>query len=222
MTRRRGPSEEEAADGKPYGVTEPRRGSARGPGILRTVVEAVLTAVLVSVFGVTTVGISGDSMTPTLLDGERAVVPRYETWLHRLGVGAFEPGDIVYFPSPRDRGTPLLRTLLIKRIVAEAGDSVEIRGGRLVVNGVEVDESYLDSGWHGTSGMSATVVPDGHVFVLGDNRSPLGSVDSRQFGPVPLASIAGRATAVVWPIWRRGVSGTPWNVRRLVRPDSLR
>jgi signal peptidase I len=61
------------------------------------------------------------------------------------------------------------------------------------------------------------VVPEGHYFIMGDNRSPNGSEDSRYFGPVPMLSIAGRASAVIWPPRREG----EWNWRLLTPPAAF-
>ena len=186
-------------------------------------IESLLAAALLVTFVVSGVAISGDSMEPTLLDGERAVVPRFETWLHRLGLGSFERGDVVYFPSPeQERGAvcPWFCTHLIKRIVAVGGDTVAINRGQLILNDVPVTEPYLEEQWHGSFTMPEMPVPQGHVFVLGDNRGPYGSFDSRVFGPVPRGRIEGRAAWVVWPLFRRDHQGNLiWNVRRLLSPD---
>ena len=176
------------------GPEEPRQGSKR---LLRTLLEAALVALVVTTFGVSTVAIEGDSMAPTLADGDRVLVPRYETWLHRLGVGAFRSGDVVYFPDPLGQGP--FRPHLIKRIVAEGGDTVELRDGVLYIDGRPQAEPYLPETWRAPVDLPPEVVPAGHVFVLGDNRSPLGSIDSRRFGPVDRTHIAGRAALVLWP-----------------------
>jgi signal peptidase I len=195
-----------------------------GRPLWRTLVESLLAAALMVTFVVSGVAISGDSMEPTLHDGERALVPRYETWLHRLGVGSFRRGDVVYFPSPDQRPgavCPWFCTHLIKRIVAVAGDRVAIDDGKLIVNGRIADEAYLGDRWHGSFSMPETPVPPGHVFVLGDNRSPYGSFDSRVFGPVRTRRLEGRAAWVVWPLLRRDDEGAwRWNPRPVVRPDT--
>jgi signal peptidase I len=177
----------------------------------------VLLAVLFSYFGFTSVGIRGDSMLPALHDGERALVPRYETWLHRGGIGQFGRGDIVFFAEPGSSPLCLFRcSYLIKRIVATAGETVELQAGRLYVNGELQPEPYLGSRWRGSASLRALTVPAGHVFVLGDNRAPYGSVDSRSFGPVPARSLVGRTSTVIWPLLRRDAAGNwSWNPRPL-------
>ena len=176
------------------GPDDRRRGSRRW---LRTLLEAAVVALIVTTFGVSTVAIEGDSMAPTLADGDRVLVPRYETWLHRLGFGAFRPGDVVYFPDPLGDGP--FRPHLIKRIVAEGGDTVAMRNGVLYVDERPQPEPYLPETWRAPVDLAPVVVPEGHVFVLGDNRSPLGSIDSRRFGPIAVTHIAGRAALVLWP-----------------------
>lgn len=197
--------------------------TGRRRSLARNLLESLLAAALLVTFVVSGVAISGDSMEPTLYDGERALVPRFETWLHRLGLGSFDRGDVVYFPSPEQpRGAvcPWFCTHLIKRIVAVGGDTVAIRNGQLVLNGLPVEEPYLGEGWRGSFSMQEMPVPPGHVFVLGDNRGPYGSFDSRVFGPVPRHRIEGRAAWVVWPLLRQDAEGNwIWNVRRLGSPD---
>ena len=197
--------------------------AGRSRSLLRNIVESVLAAALLVTFVVSGVAISGESMEPTLSDGERALVPRYQTWLHRLGVGEFGRGDIVYFPSPEQEPgaiCPWFCTHLIKRIVAVGGDTVALRNGQLILNGVPVHEPYLEETWHGSFTMPEMVVPEGHVFVLGDNRGPYGSFDSRVFGPIDRSRLEGRAAWVVWPLLRRDADGDwRWNVRPLHSPD---
>jgi signal peptidase I len=195
---------------------------------VRPLLEALLIAFIIITFGVNTVGISGSSMHPTLHDGERAFVPKYETWLHRFGIGSFERGDIVYFRPPISVGTtprlPVLgipyQPFYIKRVVATSGEHVRIENGVIYVDGQPLHESYLEGTWLGSTSYPETLVPEGHVFVLGDNRGPFGSVDSRRFGPISVNAIAGRATAVIWPLLIRDETGEwHWNVRLLTVPS---
>lgn len=181
-------------------MSEPPRAGGRSGlrRVLVTILQALVVALVVTTFGVSTVAIQGDSMAPTLRDGDRVLVPRYETWLHRLGLGAFGRGDVVYFPDPLAGG--ILRPHLIKRIVAVAGEEVALRDGVLYVDGERRSEPYLPDTWRAPVDLGPFEVPSGHVWVMGDNRSPLGSVDSRRFGPIPAAAIEGRAALVLWPL----------------------
>ena len=181
----------------------------------------LLLGVATAVFLVTTVGIEGDSMAPTLLDGERALVPRYETWWLRATGGTWSPGDVVYFRPPSAAPTSWVDRVtggpfLIKRVAAAAGATIAIERGRLVVDGAVVEEPYLAGTRVPPTGLSAQIVPEASVFVMGDNRAPLASRDSRAFGAVPLDQVAGRAAWVVWPPLRRTSDGAwIWNVRAL-------
>lgn len=183
---------------------------------------AVLAAgVLLAVFGVTTVGVDGASMAPTLHDGDRALVPRYETWLARGGLTSWRTGAVVYFRPPgaaprnwfeRLSGGPFL----IKRVAAVGGQTVELRRGQLWIDGSAMSETYLDDVPVSGANHGPERVPPDHLFLLGDNRSPLASRDSRAFGPVPVSHVAGRAAWIVWPWWRVDADGV-WrlNLRRM-------
>lgn len=203
----------------PVDVPSTSRVPHRGP--LGSTFAILLLGVLTAMFIVTTVGIDGGSMAPTLADGERALVPRYETWWHRLTGSTWAPGDVVYFRPPDARQRSWLDRVtggpfLIKRVTAVAGAAVSLERGRLVVDGRLVVEPYLAGTPVTVTSLVPVVVPPAHVFVLGDNRAPLASRDSRAFGPVPLEQVAGRASWVVWPWFRRTADGSwTWNVRRL-------
>lgn len=129
--------------------------------------------------------VHSDSMSPMLHDGDVIVVDKL-TYQWR---------------DPRRGEVVVVRVLdsdalIIKRVVAVAGDSVGLDDGRLVVNGAAVAEPYanhtgMDGAYYGP-----ITVADGHVFVLGDNRHD--STDSRLLGPIAMSSISGRMAARVW------------------------
>jgi signal peptidase I len=105
--------------------------------------------------------------------------------------------DVIAFPDPKDPESPPL----IKRVVGEGGDRIEIRSGLLYING-ELQYNAKIRGnrinWHDTQ----VKVPNDSVFVLGDNRNE--SYDSLNFGPVPLDSIQGVLRMIYWPPGRWG------------------
>jgi len=141
------------------------------------------------------------SMETSLMPGQYVLVdkitPRFDS---------FHRGDIVVFnPPPGWAGDPT-GTPYIKRIVGVGGDSVDIHGGHVFINGIQLTETYLTAA-------QTTDMPDGkgktwklgpdQLFVLGDNR--IASVDSRVFGPVDESYVIGRAWLRYWPISEFGL-----------------
>lgn len=168
------------ADRRATPVRPPRGAGRRLTGRLLVAAVAVLLVVtLVRLFVVDWYAVTSDSMAPTATTGDKVVVD-----LLGWRLGTLSRGDVVTFASPQD-GSPLL-----KRIVAIAGDVVRIDDSVLVVNGISVPEPQVDHSRIDATYFGPVVVPDGFVFVMGDNR--FGSVDSRVFGPVPLHAVTGR------------------------------
>lgn len=131
-----------------------------------------------------------DSMEPTLKIGDRILVD---------AAGKYDRFSVISFQDPTRRYDP--EEQLVKRIVGLAGDTVEIDGGGLLVNGELQLSSQVTSdliNWEDTR----VRVPSGHVFVLGDNRN--NSFDSLNFGPIPETDISGVLTLILWPPGRWG------------------
>jgi signal peptidase I len=204
---------------------------------VRGYAEAIIIALIVTTFLFTTVGVAGSSMYPSLdggstgnlLDsffrGDRLFVPKYETWLRRAGVMSdYHRGDIVIFRENADSpcrakrrdGSPARRAFLVKRMIGLPGDHVVVDAdGNVLVNDTLIDQSFITDLPEGRVGPNQypptdLIVPEGHYFVLGDNRTH--SCDSRYYGVVPFISFAGRATAIIWPPMRNG--GMNWKALR--------
>lgn len=179
------------------------------------IVVALVVAVLIKTFLVQAFYIPSASMRNTLLEGDRVMVNKLA---YRFGDPA--PGQVIVFDSPlapSNHGESFFRgvvrnigealglatpeTALIKRVVAVGGQTVEIRGGVLLVDGAAVDEPYVIPG-RVAADYGPVTVPEDHVFVLGDNRTQ--SEDSRAFGAIPESSIVGRAFVRLWPPSRLG------------------
>lgn len=149
-------------------------------------------SILIMVFVGQSLEITGDSMFPTLVNGERVVVEKV-TYKSRQP----ERGEIVVFRSLQND-----RTFLIKRVIAIPGDTLSFEDGKVIVNGGVLNEYYLKSQvtMVSTSVLdkySDTPLPKGNYVVMGDNR--MESFDSRMFGLVPSDKFVGKAFIVYWP-----------------------
>lgn len=164
---------------------------------VETIVGAVVLAFLIMTFVARAFTVDGPSMMPTLMDGERLLVDK-------LSYRFIEPrrGDIVVFRYPADPSQHF-----IKRIIGLPGDTVEIRGGQVFINGALLTEDYVLQRAFGRFGPRQ--VPEGTYFVLGDNRN--NSEDSRdpRVGFVPRSHVVGRAVWRYWPLGRMAVFSRP-------------
>ena len=115
------------------------------------------------------------------------------TWLF----GGPKRGDVVIFEPP-----DVVNEDYIKRVIGLPGDKVEVKNGKVYVNDVALDEPYIKEAPF--SPFPATVVPSGHLFVMGDNRNA--SRDSRSFGMLSIDLVVGKALMVYWPF------GPQWGV----------
>jgi signal peptidase I len=150
--------------------------------------------------------VDGGSMEPNFHNGELVIVNKIafreitvpllpfvdQAW---RPFGLPEPGDVVVFEFPQDP-----KRDFIKRVIAVPGQSVEVREGKVFVDGVIQDEPYLSEPPHYTYG--PVTVPDGHLFVLGDNRN--NSYDSHSWGMLPEKHLIGRAEFRYWPLEAAG------------------
>ena len=159
------------------------------------IVSAVLIALVVRNYVFTLVNVVGSSMEPTVQNGDVFFVRRimYEP----------EAGDVIIL-TPYPGGDPF-----IKRIIALENQVIDIDKytGEVSVDGEVINEEYIDPDAVTLPGGAISfpyTVPEGHVFVLGDNRHPGGSTDSRSIGPIPHESIIGKASMRIWPLKSMG------------------
>lgn len=191
-------------------VAEPDASQAQSSSLFREIVETLLLAVIIILLVNTVTGrfrIDGSSMEPNLHDGEYVIVNRVtyarsfaqhllrfikldEATVSQLTDRLPGPqrGDVVVFQREGKRE-------FIKRIIGLPGETVEVRSGRVVVNGVALDEPYIaqPSGYS----MEPRRVNQDEYFVLGDNRN--NSSDSHTWGTIPLNAIDGKAWVTYWP-----------------------
>jgi len=161
------------------------------------IVGALLVAMVVKTFLLQAFYIPSLSMAPTLDIRDRVLVNKLSYDLHEIN-----RGDVVVFKSPKTDEAAEVKDL-IKRVVALPGETIETRDGRVVVNGVQLEESYLQPETAPGPPVERQMVPERHVFVMGDNRS--NSKDSRSFGAIPESLVVGRAFVKVWPVTDLGL-----------------
>ncbi len=154
-------------------------------------VSALIIIILLFAFAVRLISVSGTSMLPTLHDGDYLIVSDM----------FYEPkaGDIVVITK-----RTAMKDSIVKRVIATEFQTVDIdfEAGKVYVDGVESETSYTYTPTTERGDVVFPVtVPEGHVFVLGDNRN--GSTDSRVsvFGMIDERYIVGRALLRIWPIW---------------------
>ena len=158
--------------------------------VVQTLLPAVVLALVLNHFVAQGTYVSGQSMEPNLHTNQRLIIEKVSYKLR-----APQRGEIVVVDVPHS-DIPL-----IKRVIGLPGDKVEIHANQLYINEPPIEEPYLFSRFQRDFG--PIIVPEGHVFVMGDNRN--GSNDSRVFGPVPLEHIEGRAWVSYWPPQDMGI-----------------
>ncbi|WP_349774290.1 signal peptidase I [Ureibacillus chungkukjangi] len=166
---------------------------------IKALVIAFVIAVLIRYILFTPIVVDGDSMMPTLKDGDRMIV-------NKIGytIGKPDRFDIVVFHAPEGKD-------YIKRVIGLPGDTIEYKDDQLYINGKAYDEPYLDEYksqiTEGTLTQDFTlqeidptldVIPEGYVFVMGDNRRY--SKDSRHIGIVSQDELIGNTSIIFWPI----------------------
>lgn len=150
---------------------------------------ALVVAMLITRFIFIIPTVPTGSMIPTIKIDERVLVDKISVHFQ-----AIERGEIVVFPYPDNPDE-----LFIKRVIGLPGETVEVYGEKVYINGQALDEPYLSVRTLGTDGPFE--VPEGHIFVMGDNRNE--SNDSRRWRSthyVALSDVQGRGIAVLWPL----------------------
>ena len=155
---------------------------------LKTFASAAVYATLIVTFGFQVARVEGKSMEPTLQDQDRLIVNKA---IYRFFEDP-QPGDIVmhYYPADPDKS-------FVKRIIAEAGDTVRIEDGTVYVNEVPFPDA-IPAKFRSHEDYGPEVVQDAYYFVMGDHRS--NSSDSRTWGQVPKKYIVGKVQLRWWPL----------------------
>ena len=156
----------------------------RDIGIAMLIVLAITTFIKPTI-------VHGTSMNPTLQDGDYLLVSKQAYTFHEP-----ERGEIVIFPVGEEK------KLYIKRVIGLPGDVITINDGTVYVNGIADNQGYTLDGYT-IGNIDSMVVPEGEIFVLGDNR--LNSIDSREIGTQKIDDVKGVAFIRLWPLSEAGI-----------------
>lgn len=178
---------------------QPSQQQSKGKSLLSFVVMLAIVAALfflLRTFVFIPYDIPSGSMEDTIMPGDMVFSEKISYYLHGP-----EQGDIVTFADPQVAG----RTL-IKRVIAVGGQTIDFVDGNVVIDGVVQDEPYtlgkpsipFDRTAPGVELSYPYTIPDGCLWVMGDNRTS--SQDSRYFGAVKVSAVTGRASMIYWPL----------------------
>lgn len=210
------PSElDEPLSDDPLEVPEPESGRSflfELPGLL---LAALIVAVVIKTFVVQPFFIPSGSMIPTLAVDDRVMVSKVNLWFTEI-----DRGEILVFENPyrleEEESVPeaVVRSVLealgirtstyddlVKRVIGLGGEEIEIRDNTVFIDGLAIEEPYLNARTS-MSDFGPQMIPDGHLFMMGDNRNS--SSDGRVFGPVPTGDVIGEAVLRIWPLDRVG------------------
>lgn len=160
---------------------------------------AILAGLLIINFVAQRTIVLGFSMEPTLENGDQLII---EKLTQRFG--KLKQGDIVtiYIPEKLEHG----KNYIIKRVIGVEGDKVQVKDGKVYVNGVQIDEPYTstDITLQGEAQYNDIIVGHNQIYVLGDNRLPGASKDSRFIGLIDIKRVKGRAIFRFYPFNKIG------------------
>lgn len=177
------------------------------PGLFRSFINFLIMlaiilgcAWLLRAYVISPYEIPSGSMETTIMTSDKVFSEKVSYYSRSV-----QPGDIITFADPE-----VADRTLIKRCIAVGGQTVDLKDGIVYVDGKALTESYTNGepSYPLTTALGVTVtypytVPEGYLWVMGDNRT--NSADSRYFGAVPATSVTGRACYIYWPFNRIGV-----------------
>ena len=153
---------------------------------------AVVIAFLIVTFVAQRTIVHDVSMQPTLYEGDNLIVEKISP-----KIGKLKRGDIIVFYEPQGERQ------LIKRVIAVEGDTVDIKDGKVFVNGDVLEEGYIKGDFTPPGEYANLTVGEDELFVLGDNR--MNSRDSRNLGTIDISQVTGKAIFRFYPFNKIGV-----------------
>lgn len=163
--------------------------------VVEVVVPAVILFLIIRTFFLESRFVPSPSMVPTIQVQDRFLLNKTAYWFKSP-----QRYQVVIFKPPARAGS---KDDFVKRIIGLPGETIKIHNGVVYINDQPLPEPYITPDRAPISEFGPYIIPDGNVFVMGDNRN--NSQDSRFWGPLPLENIKGEAWWRFWPVNRAGV-----------------
>jgi signal peptidase I len=159
------------------------------------VVPAIVLFLIIKTFFLESRYVPTPSMVPTIQIQDRFLLNKTAYWFKTP-----ERYQIVIFKPPAQAGA---KDDFVKRIIGLPGETIKVHKGVVYINGKPLEEPYITPDRAPIMEFSSYIIPDDHVFMMGDNRN--NSQDSRFWGPLPIENIKGEAWWRFWPVNRMGI-----------------
>lgn len=165
--------------------------------LIKVIIVGVLIGLVIRGLFFEITRVDGDSMNPTLQSEDKVLVNKFKPMIQD---GKLKRGDTIVFEAPAED------KYYIKRVIGVSGDAVRFEKGKILVNGEIIEENYIQEGigTYFEPEYADIPVEENRLFVVGDNRLPEGSYDSRKFGTISVESVRGKALIRIFPINKFG------------------
>lgn len=162
---------------------------------IKSIGIAFISSIIITTYLFTSVEVKGNSMLPTLAEGDRLILKKYEVLLK---TEEYKRGDIIIFESPMENDDDFL----VKRVIGLPGDRINILNGELYINDESIEEPYIEKDTFTESLLYGDnyTVSENQLFVMGDNRRPGKSNDSRSFGGISFEEVHGKIVLRLLPL----------------------
>lgn len=161
---------------------------------IEVLVPALIIFLVVRTFLFEVRVVPSGSMVPTIMENDRFIVEKVSLRFRQP-----RRGEVLVFEPPAGAQ---FRTDYIKRVIGLPGETVEVKAGKILINGIPLEEKYILPQYRAQSDFAPVLVPDRSLFMMGDNRNF--SEDSRYWGFLPYRNIRARAVFRIWPLSRFG------------------
>jgi signal peptidase I len=167
-----------------------------GRDLIEVIVPAVVLFIIIHTFFLESRFVPSPSMVPTIEVQDRFLSNKTAYWFEKLP----RRYDIIIFKPPAELH---VKEDFVKRVIGLPGETIRVHNGVVYINDKPLQEPYITPDRAPVAEFASFIIPEGNVFVMGDNRN--NSQDSRYWGPLPLGNIKGKAWWRFWPLNRIGV-----------------